>query len=98
MLEQEFVHIHGCLDTDYEKDKTAALGSLPATQTMQQQDAAVLPIFYRYASEKVGPRAALCCSGGGIGSDTFNLGVLQGLARCGRLARLHYLSSVAGGG
>ena len=41
---------------------------------------------------------ALCLSGGGIRSATFGLGVLQGLARIGRLERFHYLSTVSGGG
>jgi len=40
----------------------------------------------------------LCFSGGGIRSATFNLGVLQGLAKLGRLARFDYLSTVSGGG
>jgi predicted acylesterase/phospholipase RssA len=40
----------------------------------------------------------LACSGGGIRSATFNLGVLQGLARLGLLRRLDYLSTVSGGG
>lgn len=44
------------------------------------------------------PLAALCFSGGGIRSATFNLGVLQGLARLGLLRRFDYLSSVSGGG
>lgn len=42
--------------------------------------------------------SALCFSGGGIRSATFNLGVLQGLARLGILGRFDYLSSVSGGG
>src|SRR4051812_4880698 len=37
-------------------------------------------------------------SGGGIRSATFNLGILQGLARIGILEKLDYLSSVSGGG
>ncbi|MBV8202295.1 MAG: patatin-like phospholipase family protein [Acidobacteria bacterium] len=41
---------------------------------------------------------ALCFSGGGIRSATFNLGVLQGLAKLGLLGRFDYLSSVSGGG
>lgn len=41
---------------------------------------------------------ALCLSGGGIRSATFGLGVVQGLARLGRLDRFHYLSAVSGGG
>lgn len=42
--------------------------------------------------------SGLCLSGGGIRSATFCLGVLQGLARVGRLAHFHYLSTVSGGG
>jgi Patatin-like phospholipase len=44
------------------------------------------------------PRSALCLSGGGIRSATFNLGLLQGLARKGLLGRFDYLSTVSGGG
>jgi len=42
--------------------------------------------------------SALCLSGGGIRSATFNLGILQGLARHGLLERFDYLSTVSGGG
>jgi hypothetical protein len=44
------------------------------------------------------PRSALCLSGGGIRSATFNLGVLQGLARHKLLSKFDYLSTVSGGG
>jgi Patatin-like phospholipase len=44
------------------------------------------------------PLSALCLSGGGIRSATFNLGVIQGLARNGLLEKFDYLSSVSGGG
>jgi len=37
-------------------------------------------------------------SGGGIRSGTFNLGILQGLARVGLLPYVDYLSTVSGGG
>ena len=40
----------------------------------------------------------LCCSGGGIRSATFSLGVLQGLAELDLLRHVDYLSSVSGGG
>jgi hypothetical protein len=40
----------------------------------------------------------LSLSGGGIRSATFNLGVLQTLARYGLLSRIDYLSTVSGGG
>ena len=42
--------------------------------------------------------AGLAFSGGGIRSATFNLGVLQGLARMGLLPMFDYLSTVSGGG
>lgn len=42
--------------------------------------------------------AAVCLSGGGIRSATFNLGILQGLAKIGLIGRFDYLSSVSGGG
>src|SRR6266853_1681847 len=44
------------------------------------------------------PLSALCLSGGGIRSATFNLGVLQYLARIRLLGKFDYLSSVSGGG
>jgi hypothetical protein len=40
----------------------------------------------------------LSFSGGGIRSATFNLGVLQGLAKLGLLKYIDYLSTVSGGG
>jgi hypothetical protein len=43
-------------------------------------------------------RSALCLSGGGIRSATFNLGILQRLARLGLLTKIDYLSTVSGGG
>jgi hypothetical protein len=50
------------------------------------------------APDKTPPLTALCFSGGGIRSATFNLGVLQRLAKLGLLSRFDYLSSVSGGG
>jgi Patatin-like phospholipase len=41
---------------------------------------------------------ALCFSGGGIRSSTFNLGVLQGLSEIGLVPEFDYLSTVSGGG
>ena len=45
-----------------------------------------------------GPVVGLAFSGGGIRSATFNLGIVQALARCRLLTRFHYLSTVSGGG
>lgn len=49
-------------------------------------------------SGKKGRLSGLCLSGGGIRSATFNLGVLQGLARRNLLRHFDYCSSVSGGG
>jgi patatin-like phospholipase len=43
-------------------------------------------------------RVGLAFSGGGIRSATFNLGILQGLARYNLLQRVDYISTVSGGG
>ena len=42
-------------------------------------------------------RIGICCSGGGIRSASFNLGVLQALQEHGRLQEAEYLASVSGG-
>jgi hypothetical protein len=51
---------------------------------------------YQWACEN--QLLGLCFSGGGIRSATFNLGILQGLARLNVLEHVDYLSSVSGGG
>jgi hypothetical protein len=51
-----------------------------------------------YGAIHQGNHSALCLSGGGIRSATFNLGLLQGLARHGLLEQFEYLSTVSGGG
>lgn len=48
--------------------------------------------------KKLKPFAAVCFSGGGIRSATFNLGIIQGLAKHNLLDKFHYLSTVSGGG
>lgn len=57
-------------------------------------------IYGRIGALGAGEKAlsALCLSGGGIRSATFNLGVIQALAGRGLLAGFDYLSSVSGGG
>jgi hypothetical protein len=53
---------------------------------------------YRSKVHRVGNLSALCLSGGGIRSAAFALGVVQGLAARGILAKFDYLSTVSGGG
>lgn len=55
-------------------------------------------LYQQIHQQKDEPLAALCFSGGGIRSATFNLGILQGLADHGLLERFDYLSTVSGGG
>jgi hypothetical protein len=42
-------------------------------------------------------RVGVCCSGGGIRSASFNLGVLQAIQDKGRLQEVEYLAAVSGG-
>jgi hypothetical protein len=58
----------------------------------------IVPDIYQVIHKLSKKRSALCLSGGGVRSATFNLGVLQGLARCGLLDKFDYLSTVSGGG
>jgi hypothetical protein len=43
------------------------------------------------------PVVGVCCSGGGIRSASFNLGVLQAIQQAGRLEKVKYLAAVSGG-
>src|SRR5688500_5267916 len=52
------------------------------------------PLLRAFHSNLIG----LACSGGGIRSASFNLGVLQELARLDLLRHVDYLCSVSGGG
>jgi hypothetical protein len=60
--------------------------------------ARLVPVLYEISRKLPNRRSALCLSGGGIRSATFNLGILQGLARYGLLEKFDYLSTVSGGG
>src|SRR4051812_40974604 len=63
-----------------------------------QQSMADKGEFQRWVAADQVPLSALCLSGGGIRSATFNLGVLQAMAKHGLLERMDYLSTVSGGG
>jgi len=58
----------------------------------------LVPEIYQIIRNLPHRRSALCLSGGGVRSAVFNLGILQGLARCGLLDQFDYLSTVSGGG
>ncbi len=74
------------------------MGLLDASERENARDlAGLLRLLHSKRGDGVGG-AALCLSGGGIRSATFNLGVLQGLAKRKLLPQFHYLSTVSGGG
>src|SRR3989454_5241152 len=58
----------------------------------------LIPELYAISRSLSNERSALYLSGGGVRSAVFNLGILQGLARCGLLDKFDYLSTVSGGG
>ena len=102
VLEDEFVALGGTLPADWEERKQASLESQPTKQDPSaRENEAYLPLIYALIHEGVEEgtgRAALCFSGGGIRSATFNLGILQRLAEVGLLEKFDYLSTVSGGG
>ncbi len=63
---------------------------------IEKVDESIAKGYYEFIHK--GNHSALCLSGGGIRSATFNLGLLQGLARHGLLEQFEYLSTVSGGG
>jgi hypothetical protein len=69
-----------------------------AWRRKQEHSTKLVPEIYEANRNLPAKRSALCLSGGGIRSAIFNLGVLQGLARCGLLEKFDYLSTVSGGG
>jgi predicted acylesterase/phospholipase RssA len=74
---------------------TAAYGELPPELVLKVP--APQPAITRAAPVALAP-IGLALSGGGIRSATFCLGVLQSLAKKGRLGAFDYLSTVSGGG
>jgi Patatin-like phospholipase len=94
------------LEAELERLRPGLLGDLPAATIccpQAEQSENLKKIYGRIGKipsllKDGEPLAALCLSGGGIRSATFNLGVLQGLAKLGLLDKFDYLSSVSGGG
>ncbi len=64
----------------------------------QAKEAHELPLYPKGPGNPALDAVALCLSGGGIRSATFNLGLLQAFERCALLPRIDYLSTVSGGG
>src|SRR5260221_1946801 len=81
-----------------EAQVAAALQSASTWTERKKASADIVPIIYATLRGLKEKRTALCLSGGGVRSAIFNLGILQGLARCGLLEKFDYLSTVSGGG
>src|SRR5882757_10625695 len=85
------------------KKEIHALRAEPNWHKRKARSEELVPAIYAHIHKQAKEhpakrRAALCLSGGGIRSATFNLGVLQGLARIGLLEKFDYLATVSGGG
>ena len=93
LLEQEAPAIRDLRQLHHPNDVIPEFKPRAATADPSQDDPGDI---YQWARDnKV---AGICFSGGGIRSATFNLGILQGLAKRGWLDGFDYLSSVSGGG
>jgi hypothetical protein len=103
VLEEEFIALGGTLPKPYCTKRDAALAQIAGNddEHQTQQNRALLTDLYQcfHDRAKAGQkRTALCFSGGGIRSATFNLGVLQRLVEIDLLPKFDYLSTVSGGG
>ena len=84
------------------KIKTELSTALPSTQGSpddpRTKDAVARHAVYKAMHDGLIRPSALCFSGGGIRSATFNLGLIQALAKLNLLDKFDYLSTVSGGG
>lgn len=94
VLAEEYEALYGPLSLS----TTARLREAKAQQNGQPDDSVLCKMIYDELHRHAGDRSALCFSGGGIRSATFNLGVIQALAKLNLLDKFDYLSTVSGGG
>ncbi|HWE02943.1 MAG TPA: hypothetical protein VG326_11095 [Tepidisphaeraceae bacterium] len=93
------VALHPPADVDVRTSSKVAFSDDLDRQAAENE--AILPELYKLIHARAAAgrkRTALCFSGGGIRSATFNLGLLQKLTQLGLLTRFDYLSTVSGGG
>jgi Patatin-like phospholipase len=88
----------GCLRPQLKREPPAATYAEDCTASKRAEDLKGIYQFIHDLGAQHGHLSALCLSGGGIRSATFNLGVIQSLAKAGLLGKFDYLSSVSGGG
>lgn len=101
VLHAELQHQHPDAAKEFDQ-KIEAIREQCDWNGRQEHSQVLVPEIYaaihKLAADPARRRSALCLSGGGVRSATFNLGILQGLARCGLLDKFDYLSTVSGGG
>jgi len=78
-----------------EPQPSTRTGSVTFTEVRQCELRAIQAAFPAVDEEKL---VGLAFSGGGIRSATFGLGVLESLKKLNLLSKVHYLSTVSGGG
>lgn len=93
VLKEEYRSING---EPADIAETQSSGAPLSDEDKLKLDEVRLKEVYEFIRRK--KHSALCLSGGGIRSATFNLGILQGLARHNLLGKFDYLSTVSGGG
>lgn len=104
VLADEFQTIHRkALNVLAWDRQEAILRDLPNGGRDKDGQDRILEAQYRESVHALGKpgeagQVALCLSGGGIRSAAFALGILQGMARRHLLSKVHYLSTVSGGG
>ena len=94
VLAEEYKALYGPLSPG----TVARLKDTKMLQNGRTDDSALCKIIYDELHQHPDDRSALCFSGGGIRSATFNLGVIQALAKLNLLDKFDYLSTVSGGG
>jgi hypothetical protein len=100
VLQEEFVALGGEIPNG--GPGNAPMGAADPAEAGRQLEAILRLVHARNRASiedrRTRPRSALCISGGGIRSATFNLGVLQRLVELRLIDQFDYVSTVSGGG
>ncbi len=80
----------------YWREREEYITNLEESITLKGRDESEIKDLFQKANDM--NLYALAFSGGGIRSATFNLGILQGLAKYNLIGKFDYLSTVSGGG
>jgi|GEM_PF-469274 len=81
-----------------QKTAAAVAGGSATTLLLNEHDMLAEEETFLWPKQRPTYRAGLALSGGGVRAATVALGVLEGLASRSLLQRMHYMSTVSGGG